>query len=101
MQRDIVTRRVMIKFTQIPQSSEEIRIYFKKDTRRNGIMTSLTSTLKTSNKFFNVILFIIIVLIPFDTNQFVIFIFFFLNETETIQTSSRHGKNYPHYHCSV
>jgi len=31
----------MTKFTQIPQSSEELRIYFKKDTRRNGIMTSL------------------------------------------------------------
>jgi hypothetical protein len=41
MQRDIVTRRVMTKFTQIPQSSEELRICFNKDTRRNGIMTSL------------------------------------------------------------
>ncbi len=41
MQRDIVTRRVMTKFTQIPQVSEELRICFNKDTRRNGIMTSL------------------------------------------------------------
>ncbi len=44
MQRDIATRRVMTKFTQIPQSSEEIRIYFNKDTRRNGIMTSLAKS---------------------------------------------------------
>jgi hypothetical protein len=41
MQRDIVTRGVMTKFTQIPQSSEELRICFDKDTQRNGIMTSL------------------------------------------------------------
>jgi hypothetical protein len=41
MQRDIVTRRVMTKFTQIPQSSEGVRIFFNKDTQRNGIMTSL------------------------------------------------------------
>ena len=41
MHRDIVTRRVMTKFTQIPQSSEELRICFNKDTRHNGIMTSL------------------------------------------------------------
>jgi hypothetical protein len=41
MQRDMVTRRLMTKFTQIPQSSEELRICFNKDTRRNGIMTSL------------------------------------------------------------
>jgi hypothetical protein len=42
MQRDIIIRRVMTKFTQIPQSSEELRICFNKDTRRNGIMTSLS-----------------------------------------------------------
>jgi hypothetical protein len=41
MQRDIVTPWVMTKFTQIPQSSKEVRICFNKDTRRNGIMTSL------------------------------------------------------------
>ena len=41
MHEEIVTRWVMTKFTQIPQSSEELRICFKKDTRRNGIMTSL------------------------------------------------------------
>ncbi len=41
MQRDIVTRWVMTKFTQIPQVSEELRICFNKDTRRNGIITSL------------------------------------------------------------
>ena len=41
MQRDIVTRWVMTRFTQIPQSSKEVRICFNKDTRRNGIMTSL------------------------------------------------------------
>ena len=31
----------MAKFTQIPQSSEELRVCFNKDTRINGIMTSL------------------------------------------------------------
>ena len=41
MHRDIITSRVMTKFTQIPQSSEELRFCFNKDTRRNGIMTSL------------------------------------------------------------
>ena len=41
MYPNIVTRRVMTKFTQIPQSSEKVGICFKKDTRRNGIMTSL------------------------------------------------------------
>ena len=41
MHREVVIQRVMTKFTQIPQSSEELRICFKKDTRRNGIMTSL------------------------------------------------------------
>ena len=41
MQREIVTRQVMTKFTQIPQLPEELRICFNKDTRRNGIMTSL------------------------------------------------------------
>jgi hypothetical protein len=41
MQRDIVIRRVMTKFTQIPQCSEELRMCFNKDTRRNGIMTPL------------------------------------------------------------
>jgi hypothetical protein len=44
MQRDIVIRRVMTKFTQIPQCSEELRMCFNKDTRRNGIMTPLTIT---------------------------------------------------------
>jgi hypothetical protein len=41
MQRDIIIRRVMTKFTQIPQSSEELRMCVHKDTRRNGIMTPL------------------------------------------------------------
>ncbi len=41
MHRNIIIRRVMTKFTQIPQPSEELRICFNKDTRRNGIMTSL------------------------------------------------------------
>jgi hypothetical protein len=31
----------MTKFTQIPQCSEELRMCFNKDTRRNGIMTPL------------------------------------------------------------
>jgi hypothetical protein len=53
MQRDIVTRRVMTKFTQIPQSSEELRICFNKDTRRNGIMTSLKRD-RTDETSFNV-----------------------------------------------
>jgi hypothetical protein len=47
MQRDIVIRRVMTKFTQIPQCSEELRMCFNKDTRRNGIMTPLTSRCMT------------------------------------------------------
>ena len=44
MHRDIVTRWVMTKFTQIPQSSKEVCICFNKDTRRNGIMTSLSTS---------------------------------------------------------
>jgi hypothetical protein len=44
MQRDIIIRRVMIKFTQIPQSLEELSMCVNNDTRRNGIMTPLTKT---------------------------------------------------------